>query len=96
MLNVGVVKRLSGKYSLTACGVVLYHAQELIGKAVTQYWKLKAIDSITGSRKGELPQEQFCLIIDKLLTNQEMKDILLKHFKGESSVYKIQETAISL
>ncbi|MGC2573892.1 MAG: hypothetical protein WA364_20440 [Candidatus Nitrosopolaris sp.] len=96
LLNVGVVKRLSGKYSLTACGVVLYHAQELIGKAVNQYWKLKAIDSITESGKGELPQEQFCLIIDKLLANQEIKDILLKHFKGESSVYKNQEPAISV
>jgi hypothetical protein len=96
LINVGVVRRLSGKYSLTACGVVLYHAQELIDKAVNQYWKLKAIDSITGSGKGELPQEQFCLIIDKLLANQEIKDILLKHFKGESSVYKNQETAISV
>ena len=94
LLNVGVVKRLSGKYSLTACGMVLYHAQELIGKAVNQYWKLKAIDSITVSGKCELPQEQFCLIIDKLLANQEIKDILVGHFKGESSVYKNQETSI--
>jgi len=52
---------------------------------------------LSASGKGELPQEQFCLIIDKLLANQEIKDILLKHFKGgESSVYKNQETAISV
>jgi len=59
LLNVGVVKRLSGKYSLTACGVVLYYTQELIRKAVNQYWKLKAIDSITVSGKDELPQSSF-------------------------------------
>ena len=41
----GIVKRRAGKYSLTAFGILLYHSQELIGKALNEYWKLKAIDS---------------------------------------------------
>jgi predicted transcriptional regulator len=94
MLKAGVVKRERGKYSLTTSGIILYHAQELIGKTVNQYWKLKAIDSITGS--DELPQEQFHVIIDKLIANQEIKNILIKHFKGESSVNEGQEAVVGI
>ena len=81
LLKAGVVKRVRGKYSLTTFGVIVYYAQELIGKAVDQYWKLKAIDSIRASGNGELPQEQFHIIIDKLIANQEIKNILLKQIK---------------
>ena len=44
-------------------------------------WKLKAIDSIN---IDELPQDQFHRIIDKLITNQEIKDILLQQIKQVS------------
>src|SRR5215469_8497086 len=81
LLKAGVVKRVRGKYSLTTFGVIVYHAQELIGKAVDQYWKLKAIDSIRASGNGKLPQEQFHTIIDKLIASQEIKNILLKQIK---------------
>ena len=40
LLKAGLVRRVSGRYSLTACGVILYHAQELIGKAVNQFLEL--------------------------------------------------------
>jgi hypothetical protein len=43
------VKRERGKYSLTTFGIIVYHTQEIIGKAADQYWKLKAIDSIRAS-----------------------------------------------
>jgi hypothetical protein len=85
LLKAGVVKRVKGKYSLTTFGVIVYHAQEIIGKAVDQYWKLKAIDSIRASGNGELPQEQFRTIIDKLIANQEIKNILLKQAKTNKS-----------
>jgi hypothetical protein len=94
LLKAGVVKRVSGKYSLTTCGVILYHALGLIGKAVNEHSKLKAIDSIRVSGDNDLPQEQFYVIIDKLIANQEIKNVLLKHFKGESSVFENQEAAV--
>ena len=75
-LNAGLVKRKRGKYSLTTFGMVLYHAQEIIGNAVNHYWKLKAMDSVSGN--GEVPQEQFHRIIDTLIANQEIKNILIK------------------
>jgi predicted transcriptional regulator len=94
LLKAGVVKRVRGKYSLTSCGVILYHAQELIGKAVNQYSQLNAIDSIRESGSDDFPQEQFYSIIDKLIASQEIKNILLKHFKGDSSFLKSQEAAV--
>jgi hypothetical protein len=80
-LKAGLVKREMAKYYLTTFGMILYHAQELIGKALNQYWKLKAIDSINVTCNGELPQDQFHRIIDKLITNQEIKDILLQEIQ---------------
>jgi hypothetical protein len=78
------VKREISKYYLTTLGMVLYHAQEIIGKALNQYWKLKAIDSINVTCNGELPQDQVHRIIDTLITNQEIKEILLQQIKQKS------------
>ena len=78
---------MKGKYSLTAFGVIVYQAQGLIGKAVDEYWKLKAIDSIR-SGNGNLLQEQLHTIIDKLIANQEIKNILLKQIKEKPAIYE--------
>jgi hypothetical protein len=81
LLKIGIVKREMGKYSLTTFGMIVYYAQEIIGKAVSHIWKLKAIDSINVTCNGELPQDEFHKIIDTLITNQEIKDILLQQIK---------------
>ena len=95
LLKAGLVKRERGKYSLTTFGIIVYHTQETIGKAVDQYWKLKAIDSIRASGNGELPQEQFHTIIDKLIVNQEIKNILLEQIKEKRSIYETEINQIS-
>ena len=46
LLNAGLIKKHKRKYSLTLLGKVVYDSQMVIGKALTYYWKLKAIDSI--------------------------------------------------
>jgi len=84
LLKAGLVKREMAKYYLTTLGMILYHAQELIGKALNQYWKLKAIDSINVTSNGELPHDQLHRIIDTLITNQEIKDILLQQIQEKS------------
>jgi predicted transcriptional regulator len=89
LLKADLVKRVRGKYSLTTFGVLVYHTQETIRKAIDQYWKLKAIDSIRVSA-NELPQEQFHAIIDKLITDQEIKNILLKQNKDKPPIYETQ------
>jgi len=81
LLKTGLVKREMSKYSLTTFGMIFYHFQEIIGNALNQYWKLKAIDSINITCNGQLPQDQFHRIIETLITNQEIKDILLQQIK---------------
>jgi hypothetical protein len=74
MAKAGLVKRKNGKHSLTAFGKVVYDAQTTIEKAVDNYWKLKAIDSLEMS--DELPREERIKLIDNLLDNNDIKGIL--------------------
>lgn len=95
LLRAGLVKRERGKYSLTTFGIIVYYTQEIIGKAVDQYWKLKAIDSIRTNGNGKLPQEQFHKIINKLIANQEIKNILFKQIKEKPHIYETEINQIS-
>jgi predicted transcriptional regulator len=74
MTRVGLIKRKNGKHSLTAFGKVVYDAERIIDKAINNYWKLKAIDSLDLSK--DLPKEEKIKLIDNLLDNKEIKEIL--------------------
>ena len=74
MIKVGLVKRKNGKHFLTAFGKVVYDAQTTIEKAVNNFWKLKAVDSLEMS--DELPEEERLKLIDGLLDNKDIKEIL--------------------
>lgn len=76
MTKAGLVRKRSGKYNLTAFGKVVYDSQVTIDNALTNFWKLKAIDSLEMS--NELPKEEQQKLIDTLLDNQELKGILVK------------------
>jgi hypothetical protein len=79
LLNTGLIKRHKGKYSLTLLGKVVYDAQMLVGKALTYYWKLKAIESIDMSSGGSgLPNGELAQLVDILIDNHKVKDILVK------------------
>ena len=82
LLKAGLVKREMSKYHLTTFGMIIHHVQEIIEEALNKNWKLKAIESIN---IGELPQDQFHRIIDKLITNQEIKEILIRDIKKKPS-----------
>ena len=74
MTKVGLVKRKKGKHSLTAFGKVIYDAQTIVERAVNNYWRLKAIDSLEIS--NDLPEEERIKLIDSLLDNNHIKEIL--------------------
>jgi hypothetical protein len=78
LLKAGLIKRHKGKYSLTLLGKVVYDSQMIIGKALTYYWKLKAIDSIELSSDVRLPKEELTQLINALIGNHFIKDILIK------------------
>ena len=77
----GLIRRSNGIYSLTSLGKIVYSAQNLIGEAVDNYWKLKAIDSIEFSehKNNAFSVEERKQIMDSLIEKKsEIKDILLK------------------
>jgi predicted transcriptional regulator len=76
MTKAGLVKRKSGKHSLTAFGKVVYEAQTTIENAINNYWKLKAVDSIEIS--DELPKEERKKLLENLIDNQQIREILAK------------------
>ena len=87
LINAGLIKRHKGKYFLTLLGKVVYDTQMTIGKALTYYWKLKAIESIEISSNVRLPKEELTQLINALIDNHSIKDILIK----EPLSYTIQD-----
>ena len=76
----GLIRRSNGVYSLTSLGKIVYRAQNLIGEAVENYWKLKALDSIESSehKKDVISVKERKQIMDNLIEkDSEIKDILL-------------------
>ena len=88
LTNAGLIKRYKGKYSLTLLGKVFYDSQMMIGKALKDYWKLKAIESIEMSSSVTLPREDLSKIVDTLIDNQQIKDIVMKTFFSNSNTVK--------
>jgi hypothetical protein len=81
LAKAGLITRSNGIYSLTSLGKVVHTAQSLIGKAVDNYWKLKAIDSIRSSEHNNnaFSTEERKKIMNSLIDEEsEIKDILLK------------------
>ncbi len=77
LLKAGLIKRYKGKYFPTLLGRVVYVSQMMLGEALSQYWKLKAIESIEMS-STDLPAEEITQLINVLIDNHQIKDILMK------------------
>jgi hypothetical protein len=79
LMAAGLIRRQRGKYSLTLMGKIVYHAHLNIGKALSYYWKLKAIESIDMSSPGaRLTREELIKLINTLIDNHFIKDFLIK------------------
>ena len=76
LLKAGLVKRQKGRYLLTSFGKIIYSAQmnleTKIESALTNYWKLRAIDSMESST------DDHNKIVSALIDDQEIKGALLK------------------
>ena len=81
LINAGLVRRMNGKYFVTSFGKVVYKAQELIGMAVQYSSKLKAIDSV---ESPEFPAAELSKIIDTLISNSEIKEILVSRQRNNN------------
>ena len=83
LIEVHIVRRINGKYSLTSFGKVIFSMLLKIETATKFHWKFKAIDTIMMASAGEneLPLEERQRIIDSLIDNQEIKAILVSNKK---------------
>ena len=80
LINAGLIMSKSSKYFLTSFGKVVYESHMLIGQAVENYWKLKAIDSIeTSLLDHDISAEERKKIIESLIEHNNIKNILLNY-----------------
>ena len=63
----GLLVRRNGRYYITTIGKVLYELQSILGVALNNYWKLKAVDSLQAP--AGLPEHELNKLIDSLLEN---------------------------
>ena len=88
LVDVGLIKRNNGKYFLTLMGKVVYQSQMLIGKTLSYFWKLKAIESVEMSSNVEIPKEELSQLINSVIDNHQIRDILMKTISVSSSESK--------
>jgi predicted transcriptional regulator len=75
LMDVGLVKRINGKYRLTIFGEVVFRSVVKVKIAIEIYSKLKAIDSREDS--NDVRSEEYKKLIDNLIDNQEIKATLV-------------------
>jgi hypothetical protein len=89
LMAAGLIRRQRGEYALTLLGKVVYDTHINIGKALSYYWKLKAIESIDmSSPDAKLPKEEFIQLINTLIDNHSIRDFLIK----ESLLHVLKDT----
>jgi predicted transcriptional regulator len=74
LLEVDLIKRKKGRFSLTAFGAVVYHAQLVIESGIKNYWKLKAVDSIQSS--ADIGEQERVKLIKSILADTRIERIL--------------------
>ena len=77
LIKAGFVKRQKGRYFVTAFGKVVYNAQKLLGTAVKNYWKLRAIDTLGVANDDIMPKQERRKIIDLMIGNLQIREILV-------------------
>ncbi|MFZ0741693.1 MAG: hypothetical protein WAM54_08880 [Nitrososphaeraceae archaeon] len=78
LIAAGLIRRHRGRYFLTLLGKVVYYSQMTIGKTLSYYWKLIAIESIGMSSDTKLLEEEIIQLINALIDDHTIKDILIK------------------
>ena len=73
----GLVKRENGRYMTTALGNVVYDAISTVGKALDQYWAIKAIESFQSHATID-SKEHISQLIDILIDDHKIKKILIE------------------
>jgi hypothetical protein len=86
LVNAGLVRRHDGRYSSTSYGKVIHVSLNLMDIASANYQKLVAIDTIGASNiANNMPEGERRKIVKILISNQQIRDVLLQGETLESS-----------
>lgn len=79
MVDVGLIRKYRSNYTLTSFGKMVFDALGIIELGLTNYWKLKALDSLEFAKTARVPNEERERILESLIDNMKIKEILLAH-----------------
>ena len=78
LTNSGLITRQRGKYYLTSLGKIVSFYQFRMGRALNNFWKLKALDSISNETTNDLELKQVYLdLVNSLIDDVEIREILI-------------------
>jgi CheY-like chemotaxis protein/predicted transcriptional regulator len=77
LLKAGLVRKKEGKYYLTSLGKVFYNLQIIAENTLSNYWKLKAIDTF-----DNLSKEEYNRFIDSMIDNYNIKEMLVEDYSS--------------
>ena len=80
-MDTGPIKRHYGEYSLTLLGKLVYDSQMIMGKALTYYKKLKAIEEIETLYGAAISKEELAQLINALIDSHQIKESIMKPIK---------------
>ena len=92
LTNAGLIRRNKGKYFLTSFGKVVYKYRMAIERALDNYWKLKALDSL--EMLDHISIEERKKLVDNFIDDYEIKDILAQNewlYSPSSATKKIED-----
>jgi hypothetical protein len=73
-----LITRQKGKYYLTSLGKIVSFYQFRIGRALNNFWKLKALDSISNETTNDPRLKQVYLdLVNSLIDDVEIREILI-------------------
>ncbi len=76
MIEIGLVVRFGRKYNLTTLGKIVYYVQLVIGNAIEDHWKLKALDILNIS-ESSIPVDEHKKIVESMIDNEKIKEMIL-------------------
>lgn len=77
LTNYGLIRRRHGGYCLTPVGTVVYAIGLMIGRAVNNFWQLKALDCIEEINEIKDNERDFHTnVVNSLVEDEKMKELL--------------------
>ena len=78
LIKSGLITRQKGRHYLTSLGKIVSFYQSKVGRALNNFWKLKALDSISNEATNDLRlKEAYLDLVNSLIDDVEIREILI-------------------